>query len=223
MKNSFFIMTCRFHSKDKNQLLVKGYFSNNEMDDSHPVIELDTEELDYEAKVFPFAPANYKTIGENEITKGYFLWTRLPEDWESYKELKILNSEGGNKEFLWSIKVEKLKEWKKTIYKNIDVVVEEPKGFRVDGWYIDGGNSSVRFFDMKEMELPVEMMITKRPDVLGEFPENKAEEVVGFSAHYRFFHFHCSNNSPDTISIRFRRNIFKPRNVRIGTTNALIE
>ena len=107
MKNSFFIMTCRFHSKDKNQLLVKGYFSNNEMDDSHPVIELDTEELDYEAKVFPFAPANYKTIGENEITKGYFLWTRLPEDWESYKELKILNSEGGNKEFLWSMKSQK--------------------------------------------------------------------------------------------------------------------
>lgn len=180
MKNSFYVTACRFHTKEKDKLLIIGYFMNNEMGDNRPIVMLDHERLDYVSEERRLLPTCFKEINGKKITKEYFLWVNLPEKWREYRELKIYNS--FPEELLLTISRENLLKYETWLASSIDLARKEPGGWRVEGWYMDDGSSEIRFLDMKGNDLSVQIQYVERADVLRAYPENIQSEIVGFSA-----------------------------------------
>lgn len=224
MKNCFFITVCRFHAKDKSQLIISGYYSKNQMDNNSPVIMLDDRELTYRAEEAALAPAHFKNVDGNVITKQVFLQVELPDEWESCEKLNLYNCFGEERELLWGIDVVQLREWSKNIFQNIDAVVAGEKGFRIEGWYIDTGKVEISLFDTEGNPVEAEITKVRRMDVLREFPECDESEAVGFSMQYTgkklnkiVFHLEENGRSTDETVIihppRIKKAIAQTRNM----------
>ena len=196
MKNSFYVTACRFHTKEKNKLLIIGYFRNNVMEGNCPVIMLDDVELSYTSEERRLNPVFFKEIDGKQITQEYFLWTELPENWRDYKEIKVFNGFSHRKEFVIRIERELLLECDQRIAKNIDLAAKEADGWKVAGWYIDTGNAKVSFWDAAGNALPMNMTYIGREDVARAYPENEKSEIHGFEAF-------CKGKVPKKIRVHF--------------------
>ena len=81
MENAFYIATCRFHVKEKDRLLITGYFLDNRPDGNRIEIRLDGKELFYTTDGIRLHPLKFRKIRKRLITKQFFLWIHLPKDW----------------------------------------------------------------------------------------------------------------------------------------------
>ena len=50
MKNEFYVTAYRFHVKDRNTLLIQGWFAENEMGENQLVASIDDEKLVYKTE-----------------------------------------------------------------------------------------------------------------------------------------------------------------------------
>lgn len=50
MKNEFYVTAYRFHVKDRNTLLIQGWFAENEMGENQLVARIDDEKLVYKTE-----------------------------------------------------------------------------------------------------------------------------------------------------------------------------
>ena len=125
MKNSFYVTAYRFHTKEKDKLLIIGYFQNNVMEGNCPVIMLGEKELSYTSEEHQLNPVFFKEINGKKITQEYFLWTSLPENWREHKEIKVFDCFSEGRELVIRIDREKLIDCARRIAKNIDATMIE--------------------------------------------------------------------------------------------------
>lgn len=199
MENIFNIIAYRFHTKDDGQLLIIGYFNENDMNDQCPVIKLEDNQLKYTAEERILASHMFRTVGDKKITKEYYLWLQLPKDWEEHQKLSIYNQVDGSEKLLINIPKEDLLKVRDRIHGNIDSAYADDKGFSAVGWYINTDNTKVRFFDMKGNELKLTLSHMQRRDVRRAYPENTENEIISFRAQYQ-------GDVPEKIRIEFERN-----------------
>ena len=62
MENAFYIATCRFHVKEKDRLLITGYFLDNRPDGNRIEIRLDGKELFYTTDGIRLHPLKFRKI-----------------------------------------------------------------------------------------------------------------------------------------------------------------
>ena len=74
MENAFYIATCRFHVKEKDRLLITGYFLDNRPDGNRIEIRLDGKKLFYTTDGIRLHPLKFRKIRKRLITKQFFLW-----------------------------------------------------------------------------------------------------------------------------------------------------
>ena len=184
MENAFYIATCRFHVKEKDRLLITGYFLDNRPDGNRIEIRLDGKELFYTTDGIRLHPLKFRKIRKRLITKQFFLWIHLPKDWREASRLEVLQSYRGKEELMKTFAVSELKNLEKWLANSIDKVNTEEKGFSVEGWYYSRKNASIRFLDENQNELEMKEEKIRRLDVLREYPECKKEEIAGFKAFY---------------------------------------
>lgn len=72
MENAFYIATCRFHVKEKDRLLITGYFLDNRPDGNRIEIRLDGKELFYTTDGIRLHPLKFRKIRKRLITKQFF-------------------------------------------------------------------------------------------------------------------------------------------------------
>lgn len=184
MENAFYIATCRFHVKEKDRLLITGYFLDNRPDGNRIEIRLDGKKLFYTTDGIRIHPLKFRKIRKRLITKQFFLWIHLPKDWREASRLEVLQSYRGKEELMKTFVVSELKNLEKWLANSIDKVNTEEKGFSVEGWYYSRKNASIRFLDENQNELEMKEEKIRRLDVLREYPECKKEEIAGFKAFY---------------------------------------
>ena len=184
MENAFYIATCRFHVKEKDRLLITGYFLDNRPDGNRIEIRLDGKKLFYTTDGIRLHPLKFRKIRKRLITKQFFLWIHLPKDWREASRLEVLQSYRGKEELMKTFAVSELKNLEKWLANSIDKVNTEEKGFSVEGWYYSRKNASIRFLDENQNELEMKEEKIRRLDVLREYPECKKEEIAGFKAFY---------------------------------------
>lgn len=184
MENAFYIATCRFHVKEKDRLLITGYFLDNRPDGNRIEIRLDGKKLFYTTDGIRLHPLKFRKIRKRLITKQFFLWIHLPKDWREASRLEVLQSYRGKEELMKTFAVSELKNLEKWLANSIDKVNTEEKGFSVEGWYYRRKNASIRFLDENQNELEMKEEKIRRLDVLREYPECKKEEIAGFKAFY---------------------------------------
>lgn len=79
MENAFYIATCRFHVKEKDRLLITGYFLDNRPDGNRIEIRLDGKKLFYTTDGIRLHPLKFRKIRKRLITKQFFLWISSSE------------------------------------------------------------------------------------------------------------------------------------------------
>lgn len=117
MSNNFTVSTCRFHTKEKDRLLIVGYFDNDDIDKNHFDVQLDQATISCEIEQKGRLISNQKSSTGKYISKDYFLWIDLPSNWRKAKKLQVFNNNDEKKQLAFVIKVSKMcKMEKKIVY-----------------------------------------------------------------------------------------------------------
>ncbi len=185
MNNSFKTTLCRFHTKERNKLLVVGYFEEDVIGENEISVQFDGNDIPFEVQEVKRVLGGIGSRNGRTLTRDYFIWIDLPQHWREGEKLRIINSyhEDGRDEF--SISVSKLQKLEKKFHKFIDTGVVNPEGFAIRGWYIDNGHAKMQFFDMTGKELALNVKRNQRVDVKRAYPESSEKEIVGFEAIYQ--------------------------------------
>lgn len=185
MDNNFVILSYRFHTKEKDKLLVVGNFVNNLIGENKLSVRLDQQEIRCSLEERERTSANMTSSKGVLLTKDYWLCIDLPEKWRSAKKLQVFNREGQDEKRVVCISISKLLRLEKKFAKHIDKGTVEDDGFTISGWYINNGDVNLSFYDMSGKKLDVTVERKRRADVQCAYPENSEEEVFGFEAVYK--------------------------------------
>ena len=134
MSNKFVVSTYRFHTKDKNKLLVIGHFLDDEIGNNELKIKLDKEEISFVAEEKKRVLGGKVANTGSPVTKDYFLWVSLPENWKTYSKLHIVNVCDGKTVGDIAYAVSRIKKDEKIIQKHIDQGSLDRGGFLISGW-----------------------------------------------------------------------------------------
>lgn len=185
MKNKFIVMTYRFHTKDKNKFLVIGWFQENTIGSNELRVCLDKKKIHFTMEEKDFVGGAVKALDGLKVTKQYFLWIDLPKGWEACRNLQVMNFYEGEGRPALEISTKRLQHLQGKMAKYIDGGNLLSTGFRVSGWYIDDGTVELGLFDKSGKKYDAEIKRKRRSDVQKLYPENSAEEIVGFEAVYK--------------------------------------
>ena len=84
MKNEFYVTACRFHVKDRNKLLIQGWFQDNEFGKNVLSVYLDEQKLEYEVEQFTDIAEAHKCVNGRPVVKNSILsMDPLPENWRA--------------------------------------------------------------------------------------------------------------------------------------------
>lgn len=184
MSNNFTVSTCRFHTKEKDRLLIVGYFDNDDIDKNHFDVQLDQETISCEIEEKGRLMSNQKSSTGKYISKDYFLWIDLPNDWRKAKKLQVFNNNDEKKQLAFVIKVSKMCKMEKKLFMHIDNGTDIGTGFILKGWYVNVGNANVHVYNETGEKLKVDIKNKRRADVARAFPENTVDEIIGFEIVY---------------------------------------
>lgn len=185
MNNNFIVTLCRFHTKEKNKILVAGYFDENLMGENKLSVQLDKKDILYKIETKERLAKDHISGTGTRITQDYFVWITLPIEWREGNQLRLFNYSKDNKQLAFEVPVEQLIKTEKKFAKYVEQGIVTNEGFVINGWYINVDNVQVKFFDMSGKELEVKVTSKNREDVEWVFPENTREEVVVFEAAYK--------------------------------------
>lgn len=185
MKNVFLVSRYRFHTKDKNKMLIIGWFRENLMGDNKLYVVMENQRLNYQIEEHDLAMSNLMSQDGIVITKQYYLWIDLPADWEQKKGLQIKNTNGNSRQNAFSLSVRKMRMLKNELQAYVEKWVSSGSEVYISGWYIDEGMTDVRFLDESGKPFEMEVLKRSRDDVHRYYPESLQEEVVGFAATYK--------------------------------------
>ena len=88
MENAFYIATCRFHVKEKDRLLITGYFLDNRPDGNRIEIRLDGKELFYTTDGIRLHPLKFRKIRKKTYNQTVFSLDTSSKDWREASDWK---------------------------------------------------------------------------------------------------------------------------------------
>lgn len=125
----------RFHVKDRNTLLIQGWFAENEMGENQLVASIDDEKLVYKTEQHTdVVDAHQCADGKAEIKNRMYLWVKLPKDWRNKKYLTLVNQCQNQMRESLRIKISHLEKLENKIEHCIDGGTVGNQVFRVTGW-----------------------------------------------------------------------------------------
>ena len=177
--NKFFVSGYRFHVYNKRILLIKGEFRNNIQGDEKLFVALDNKKV--QTRIEEHNLPIPVTHDDHLITKQYYLWIKLPEDWKEKKKLHVVQYNSDEKKLIKAFSVRTLCKVYREIPHNIDQIRSIDQGVRIKGWYINTEDTIIKF-ENHNKPLHTDIQRVRRADVLNAFPECKKEDAVGFEA-----------------------------------------
>lgn len=187
MGNQFIADGFRFHAKERNKFLVKGWFEDESQVSEHQLeVWLDDIELDksIEKSVNTGIALFPKKDGETPVW-FYSIWITLPENFEEATTLKVVDRYQGEEKVVYKISGSKLKKKQLRLDKFIEGGRITEDGFKIRGWCIQLEKVKIKVCDERNHELPVEIRRRRRADTLFQFPECSEAEIFCFEIYYK--------------------------------------
>ena len=187
MEKTFVVDSYRFHAKERNKFLVKGWFEDESQVSEHQLeVWLDGIELDksIEKSVNTGIALFPKKSGKTPVW-FYSLWITLPENFEHAKVLKVVDRYQEEENVVYKISGPKLKKKQLRLDKFIEGGRITEDGFKIRGWCIQLEKVKIKDCDERNHELPVEIRRRRRADTLFQFPECSEAEIFCFEIYYK--------------------------------------
>lgn len=174
MDHQFCILHCRAHMTAENKVLVCGFWKGTDRGAGALLVSLDYTPVKTDIKV----QETVRTLGVYE--KRYFLWITLPENYRTYKKLRIFERDGVNLKEAYAIETKKIEKLKDKIPMSVDEFVLDDRGISVSGWCIARENYSICLKDASGTVISGKIMDRRRTDVEQAYPECKKEWIQGY-------------------------------------------
>lgn len=174
MDHQFCILHCRAHMTAENKVLVCGFWKGTDRGAGALLVSLDYTPVKTDIKV----QETVRTLGVYE--KRYFLWITLPENYRTYKKLRIFERDGVNLKEAYAVETKKIEKLKDKIPMSVDEFVLDDRGISVSGWCIARENYSICLKDASGTVISGKIMDRRRTDVEQAYPECKKEWIHGY-------------------------------------------
>lgn len=174
MDHQFCILHCRAHMTAENKVLVCGFWKGTDRGAGALLVSLDYTPVKTDIKV----QETVRTLGVYE--KRYFLWITLPENYRTYKKLRIFERDGVNLKEAYAIETKKIEKLKDKIPMSVDEFVLDDRGISVSGWCIAREDYSICLKDASGAVISGKIMDRRRTDVEQAYPECKKEWIQGY-------------------------------------------
>lgn len=174
MDHQFCILHCRAHMTAENKVLVCGFWKGTDRGAGALLVSLDYTPVKTDIKV----QETVRTLGVYE--KRYFLWITLPENYRTYKKLRIFERDGVNLKEAYAVETKKIEKLKDKIPMSVDEFVLDDRGISVSGWCIARENYSICLKDASGAVISGKIMDRRRTDVEQAYPECKKEWIQGY-------------------------------------------
>ena len=179
IKNVFYIKNCRFHLYDENVLFLCGSFRLDTMAGERLVATLDRQKLEIKVEEhdLPFSLMQQK----GTLTKQYYAWVQLPDDWQQGSRLRIVQYGKDGKRLAGMYAVSRLKKMQMELAYKIEQVQMQDGQVIVKGWYAEPTHTEITLTSHGKY-IPVEVKNEARPDVKAVIPEACLTDIKGFEA-----------------------------------------
>lgn len=174
MDHQFCILHCRAHMTAENKVLVCGFWKGTDRGAGALLVSLDYTPVKTDIQV----QETVRTLGMYE--KRYFLWITLPENYRTYKKLRIFERDGVNLKEAYAIETKKIEKLKDKIPMSVDEFVLDDRGISVSGWCIAREDYSICLKDASGAVISGKIMDRRRTDVEQAYPECKKEWIHGY-------------------------------------------
>ena len=174
MDHQFCILHCRAHMTAENKVLVCGFWKGTDRGSGDLLVSLDYTPVKTDIKV----QETVRTLGVYE--KRYFLWITLPENYRTYKKLRIFERDGVNLKEAYAVETKKIEKLKDKIPMSVDEFVLDDRGISVSGWCIAREDYSICLKDALGAVISGKIMDRRRTDVEQAYPECKKEWIQGY-------------------------------------------
>lgn len=178
--NKFSLLSCRFHIKDKQKLVIQGCFEKNNEKKDFPFFSLDYTPLDYQMveKAYVRNPAE---CAEGIYDKRYFFIINIPENYEEYKELRCFQYDEKIEGEAFHLDVKWISQQKNKRELCIDEVMCKGEQFYIRGWCACQKGTQPFATLRRNQNLSIGVMQrVERMDVERAFPDCTREEIFGF-------------------------------------------
>lgn len=174
MDHRFCILHCRAHMTEENKVLVCGFWKGTDRGSGDLLVSLDYTPIKMDIQV-------QETVRTLEMyEKRYFLWITLPENYRTYKKLRIFERDGVNLKEAYAIETKKIEKLKDKIPMSVDEFVLDDRGISVSGWCIAREDYSICLKDASGAVISGKIMDRRRTDVEQAYPECKKEWIHGY-------------------------------------------
>lgn len=174
MDHQFCILHCRAHMTAENKVLVCGFWKGTDRGSGDLLVSLDYTPVKTDIQV----QETVRALGMYE--KRYFLWITLPENYRTYKKLRIFERDGVNLKEAYAVETKKIEKLKDKIPMSVDEFVLDDRGISVSGWCIARENYSICLKDASGAVISGKIMDRRRTDVEQAYPECKKEWIHGY-------------------------------------------
>lgn len=174
MDHQFCVLHCRAHMTEENKVLVCGFWKGTDRGSGDLLVSLDYTPIKMDIQV-------QETVRTLEMyEKRYFLWITLPENYRTYKKLRIFERDGVNLKEAYAIETKKIEKLKDKIPMSVDEFVLDDRGISVSGWCIAREDYSICLKDASGAVISGKIMDRRRTDVEQAYPECKKEWIHGY-------------------------------------------
>lgn len=174
MEHQFCVLHCRAHMTEENKVLVCGFWKGTDRGSGALLVSLDYTPIKMDIQV-------QETVRTLEMyEKRYFLWITLPENYRTYKKLRIFERDGVNLKEAYAIETKKIEKLKDKIPMSVDEFVLDDRGISVSGWCIAREDYSICLKDASGAVISGKIMDRRRTDVEQAYPECKKEWIHGY-------------------------------------------
>lgn len=180
----FHVLRCWRHLKNKNIVMITGWFQEGNLLDNTVEVSLDHRVLEHETKIFDDIHSKMllATFGSHS-REEYLLSVQLPEDFASYKKLNIttVSSDGRKRKLSRAFDVSDLVEEETSVESWVDSVdftnAEHPV---ILGWALSVEPLEVLLLDEQGNAAPHKLEWYLRDDVHTSYREEGTENKCGF-------------------------------------------
>ncbi len=170
----------RFHTKNKEILIVQGWFEGDELGEEQFTARLGSQNLPVEVLTQRGAEVTKKYLRyKTNVTAEYFLMISLKDQEYSGRTLHIIHK---GKEIV-RLSASRIRSLAGHLESWVDSLKELPDGsYQLQGWYVgpEAADFSLCPFPFGK-QIPAVCKKTERTDILTEFPEASPEETHGFT------------------------------------------
>lgn len=171
----------RFHLYEKNKLVIRGWYRDDNSEGKEVEFQLDGEVLPFHLEVKKGVSIRQKYLNyQKNISEELVYTVVLPEKWKERKTFSILNQRGQEKHYLVKMKTQQLIKREEAIEYQIENESVTENEFSISGWVVGRQPVEIEIYSNKKKIEGAKVTRTYRRDVNDVFEELEKVERTGF-------------------------------------------